>query len=85
MAKNSALARPVLITHDALIEIVGKDKAPRTMVVKKLWAYIKANDLNDGRTILASQDELLSALLGRKDIDMMKMTGIISKYLKKIE
>ena len=85
MAKISALSRPVLITHDALVEIVGKEKAPRTMVVKKLWEYIKENNLNEGRTILASQDELLSALLGRKDIDMMKMTGIISKYLKKIE
>lgn len=85
MSKNNALSKPVLITHEALVEIVGKDKAPRTLVVKKLWAYIKENDLNEGRTILASQDELLSALLGRKDIDMMKMTGIISKYLKKIE
>lgn len=87
MAKSSAkgLAKPVLITNDALAEIVGKNKAPRTVVIKKLWDYIKSNELNDGRTILASEDDLLSAVLGRKDIDMMKMMGIISKHLKKIE
>lgn len=83
--KPSALARPVLITNDALAEIVGKSKAPRTLVIKKLWDYIKSNELNEGRTILASQDDLLSAVLGRKDIDMMKMMGIISKHLEKIE
>ena len=83
--KPSALARPVLITNDALAEIVGKSKAPRTLVIKKLWIYIKENELNDGRTILASQDDLLSAVLGRKNIGMIEMMGVISKHLKKIE
>merc|ERR1719502_1238044 len=36
---------------DALAAICGAKTLPRTEVTKKIWAYIKKNSLNEGRTI----------------------------------
>merc|ERR1712224_140832 len=36
---------------DALSKVCGVKSAPRTEVTKKIWAYIKKNGLNNGRTI----------------------------------
>merc|ERR1712149_138360 len=36
---------------DAMAKICGAKTLPRTEVTKKIWAYIKKNKLNDGRTI----------------------------------
>merc|ERR1740138_451233 len=36
---------------DAMAAICGAKSLPRTEVTKKIWAYIKKNGLNDGRTI----------------------------------
>lgn len=65
-----------------LAAIVGSDPLPRTEVTKKLWEYIKANKCQDGRTI--NPDEKLKAVLGSEPIDMLKMTGVVSKHLTKI-
>ena len=48
MAKkaNAAFMKP-LTPSDKLAEIVGAKPLPRTEVVKKLWAYIKKNNLQD--------------------------------------
>jgi hypothetical protein len=66
MAKRgSALKHPVLITNDALAAIVGKYKAPRTEIVKKIWAYVKKHKLQDGPFIMADQDDLLFDVFDR--------------------
>merc|ERR1712224_648406 len=38
------------VLSPALATICGGKKMPRTEVTKKIWAYIKKNKLNDGRT-----------------------------------
>ena len=43
---NAAFMKPMKIS-DKLAEVVGKGPMPRSEVVKKLWAYIKKNDLQD--------------------------------------
>lgn len=58
--------------------------ASRAEVTKKVWAYIKANNLqdeNDGRII--HPDDALEPLLGSRPINMMKMTGVLSKHFLK--
>merc|ERR1719194_181166 len=64
---------------DALAAICGAKTLPRTEVTKKIWAYIKANKLNDGRTI--KPDAKLKTILPVASIDMLKMAGYISKHL----
>ena len=77
----NALQKPMNLS-DELEAIVGKGPMPRTEVTSKVWAYIKANDLQkatDKRTIVP--DAKLGAVIGNDEINMMKMTGKISKHI----
>jgi chromatin remodeling complex protein RSC6 len=66
-----------------LAEVIGEGPMPRSEVVKKLWVYIKANDLQDKenkRNINA--DDKLRAVFGGKDtVSMFEMTKLVSKHL----
>lgn len=78
----NALQAPKELTSE-LEAIVGKGPMPRTEVTSKVWAYIKANGLqkeSDKRTIVP--DAKLGAVIGTDEINMMKMTGKISKHIK---
>lgn len=67
-----------------LAEIVGAKKSTRPQVVKKLWAYIKAKKLQDSKNRrMINPDQKLGAVLGNRQISMLKMAGAISKHLKK--
>lgn len=65
-----------------LAEIVGKEKIPRSEVVKKVWDYIKKNDLQnpkDRREILA--DDKLEKIFGSKKATMFEMNKHLAKHL----
>lgn len=73
--------KPMTISGD-LAEVVGKGPMPRSEVVKKLWAYIKKNDLQNPknkRNILA--DDKLAKIFGKKEVTMFEMTKLVSKHL----
>jgi len=57
---------------------------PRSQVVKKLWEYIKKNDLQNPankRNILA--DEKLKKIFGGKsEVTMFEMTKLVSAHIK---
>ena len=83
MAKtNSAFMKPMTISPDLAI-VVGKGPMPRSEVVKKLWAYIKKNSLQDvknKRNINA--DVALKKVFGGKSmVNMFEMTKLVSKHL----
>ena len=70
---------------EALAAVVGKKPISRPDIIKRLWVYIKENDLQDKtnkRVILA--DELLKPLIGKK-IEMLKLAGVISKHITAIK
>ncbi len=78
---NSAFMKPMTISSE-LAEVVGKGPMPRSEVVKKLWAYIKKNDLQNPknkRNILA--DDKLEVIFGKKEVTMFEMTKLVSKHL----
>jgi upstream activation factor subunit UAF30 len=83
MAINSALAKPLNLSPE-LEAVVGKGPLPRTQVVKKLWEYIKANNLQNPankRNILA--DDKLKAIFGGKgEVTMFEMTKLVSAHMK---
>lgn len=74
--------KPMNVSEE-LAEVVGKGPMPRSEVVKKLWVYIKKNDLQDPsnkRNILA--DDKLKKVFGGKDVvNMFEMTKLVSKHL----
>lgn len=83
MAKaNAAFMKPMSISGE-LAAIVGQGPMPRSEVVKKLWAYIKKNNLQDRtnkRNINA--DASLKAVFGGKSVvNMFEMTKLVSKHL----
>ncbi len=83
MAKsNSAFMKPMNISAD-LAPIVGKGPMPRSEVVKKLWVYIKKNNLQDPknkRNINADAD-LKKVFGGKGTVSMFEMTKLVSKHL----
>ncbi len=80
---NSAFMKPLTVSAD-LAAVVGKGPMPRSEVVKKLWVYIKKNNLQDPkakRNIVA--DENLKKVFGGKAVvDMFQMTKLVSNHLK---
>jgi DNA topoisomerase-1 len=67
-----------------LAKLVGATELSRPEVTKKLWDYIKAHNLQDPknkRQIVP--DALLSKIIGKEPIDMMKLSSFLSKHLKK--
>ena len=67
-----------------LAQIVGNKPMPRTEVTKKLWDYIKANNLQDktNRRMINADDKLKPIFGGKKQVSMFDMTGMVSKHLK---
>ena len=82
--KGGAFMAP-LQPDDVLAAVVGKDPLPRTEVTKRVWDYIKANNLqdpNDKRTIKADA-KLRPVFGGRDSVSMFEMTKLVNDHLKK--
>lgn len=68
----------------ALAEIVGNKAMPRTEVVKKMWAYIKSNGLQDkkNKRMINSDAKLKVIFGGANQVSMFDMNKHLSKHLK---
>lgn len=65
-----------------LAAVVGVEPLPRTEVTKRLWDYIKAENLQNPanrRNILC--DAKLKAVMGKDEVTMFEMTGLVGKHL----
>ena len=80
--KNSVSIKPMTVS-DELAAVVGKGPMPRSDVVKKLWVYIKKNDLQDPKNKRnINADEALKKVFGGKaTVNMFEMTKLVSKHL----
>ncbi|HXV84170.1 MAG TPA: SWIB/MDM2 domain-containing protein [Candidatus Binatia bacterium] len=80
---NAAFMKPVQ-PDAALGAVVGTKAIPRTEVTKKLWAYIKRNNLQDKkkRTNINADDKLKPVFGGKKTVTMFEMTKLVSRHVK---
>ena len=80
---NAAFMR-ALTPSAALAAVVGASPLPRTEVVKKLWAYIKKNNLQDSknRRNINADAKLKEVFGGKTQVSMFDMTKLVSKHLK---
>jgi len=80
---NPAFMRP-LQPDASLGAVVGNSPLPRTQVVKKIWAYIKRNDLQDSknRRMINADDKLKAVFGGKKQVSMFEMTKLVNRHLK---
>ena len=82
--KAGALSR-VLTPSAELATIVGDEPLARTEMVKRVWDYIRTNDLQDPadrREIVA--DAKLRSVFGQDRVNMMTMMGLLSPHLKAV-
>ena len=81
---NAAFMAP-LTPSATLAPVTGTKALPHTEVAKKLWAYIKKNNLQDkkNRRNINADDTLKAIFGGKKTVSMFEMTKLVSKHLKK--
>jgi len=83
-AKTAKKTQHALQLSADLAEIVGTDSLPRPEVIKKVWEYIKAHNLQDpkNKRLIQPDAKLAKVFGGKKAIDMMKLAGILNKHFK---
>jgi upstream activation factor subunit UAF30 len=81
--KPNAAFMKAMTPSSALAAIVGAKDLPRTEVTKKLWAYIKKNNLQDpkARRNINADDKLKPVFGGKKTVNMFEMTKLVNKHL----
>jgi len=82
-AASKGLMKPVQ-PDDALAAIVGSKPLPRTEIIKKLWAYIKKNGLQDkkNKRNINADDKLKPIFGGKKQVSMFEMNKLLGKHIK---
>ena len=80
---NKGLMKPVQ-PDAALAAIVGSNPLPRTEIIKKLWEYIKKNDLQDpaNKRNINADDKLLPIFGGKKQVSMFEMNKLLGQHVK---
>src|SRR3712207_1214008 len=78
---NPALMKPLKPSKE-LAAVVGSEPLPRPEVVKKVWDYIKANNLQNPknkREIMA--DKKLNPVFGKDKVTMFEMNKHLARHL----
>jgi upstream activation factor subunit UAF30 len=79
---NAAFMAP-LTPSATLGEVVGTKPLPRTEVVKKIWDYIKKNNLQDKKNRrMINADGKLKPVFGKDQISMFELAKIVNKHVK---
>lgn len=80
---NAAFMKPMTPSAE-LGAVIGNSPMPRTEVTKKIWEYIKQNNLQDSanRRMINADDKLKPVFGGKKQVSMFEMTKLVSAHLK---
>ena len=83
MAKsNAAFMKPMKVSAE-LAAVVGEGPMPRSEVTKKIWEYIKKNNLQDqtNRRNINADENLKKVFGGKSMVNMFEMTKLVSQHL----
>jgi len=74
--------KPMNVSEE-LSAVIGKGPMPRSEVVKKLWVYIKENNLQDpaNKRNINADEKLKKVFGGKATVNMFEMTKLVSKHL----
>jgi upstream activation factor subunit UAF30 len=80
---NQAFMKPMQPSAE-LAAVVGDKPMPRTEVTKKVWAYIKSNNLQDAqqKRMINADDKLKKVFGGKGQVSMFEMTKLVNNHLK---
>jgi chromatin remodeling complex protein RSC6 len=82
--KPNAAFMKAMTPSAQLAAVVGANPLPRTEVTKKVWDYIKKQNLQDAanRRMINADDKLKVVFGGKAQVSMFEMTKLISDHLK---
>ncbi len=82
--KPNALQQP-LTPSPELAAVVGSGQLPRGEVVKKVWDYIKKNDLQNpqNKREIVADDNLRKVFGGKDKVSMFEMNKHLANHLTK--
>jgi upstream activation factor subunit UAF30 len=80
---NAAFMAP-LTPSPALAAVVGSKGIPRTQIIKKIWDYIKKNNLQDkkNRRMINGDEKLKLIFGGKSQISMFELAKVVNKHVK---
>ena len=80
---NAAFMAP-LTPSPALGAVVGTKGLPRTQIIKKIWDYIKKNNLQDkkNRRMINADEKLKTVFGGKTQISMFELAKVVNKHVK---
>lgn len=80
-APNAAFMK-TLTPSAELADVIGSTPLARTDVVKQLWVYIKAHNLQDEKNKRnVNADAKLRPVFGKDQVTMFEIAGLIGKHL----
>jgi upstream activation factor subunit UAF30 len=81
--KPNAAFMAALTPSSTLADVIGNKPMPRTEIVKKIWDYIKKNNLQDKKNRrMINADGKLKPLFAKDQISMFDLAKIVSKNVK---
>ncbi len=81
-APNAAFMKAMTPSGE-LAAVVGSNPMPRTEITKKVWEYIRKNNLQDAqnRRQINADDNLRKVFGGKKSVSMFEMTKLVNGHL----
>jgi len=78
----NAASMKAMTPSGSLSAIIGDKPLPRTEVTKKVWEYIKKNDLQDkAKRTMINADAKLKEIFKKGQVSMFEMTKLINSHL----
>ena len=78
---NAAFMK-AMTPSSSLAAIIGERPVPRTEVTKKVWEYIKKNNLQDAtKRTMINADAKLREIFKKGQVSMFEMTKLINSHL----
>lgn len=76
---NAAFMAPLNI-NPPLAEVIGSKPLPRTEIIKKIWEYIKKNNLQDktNKRMINADDKLKPLFGGKQQISMFELAKVVN-------
>jgi len=80
---NAAFMAPLTVSGQ-MAEVVGSKPLPRTEIIKKIWDYIKKNNLQDkkNRRMINADAKLKPVFGGKEQISMFELAKVVNKHVK---
>ncbi len=80
---NAAFMAPLTLSP-ALAEVVGNRPMPRTEIIKRIWDYIKKNNLQDSknRRMINADGKLKPLFGGKGQISMFELAKVVNNNVK---